>query len=174
MTKIRTSVKRFKLQIAAMANIKVRIWNLLDSLFSFFRLISIGTSGFKHKFELSFFYDGVRNHKLTKIGYANDGTVPSPNRFSDYIGFFIGRNRPNNASDSLLKPIKEYYFSVRNRNVGLIDPTFTICIPSDRSRYVNSALTIHNSREISNLMLREDSSEKVCHRAPILYVYGEV
>lgn len=174
MTKIRTSVKRFKLQIAAMASFKVRIRNLLDSLFSFFRLISIGTSGFEHKFKLSFFYDGVRNHKLTKIGYANDGTVPSPNRFSDYIGFFIGRNGPNNASNSLLKPIKEYYFRVRHRYVGLVDSTFTICIPNDRSRDVNSAFSIHNSREISNLMLREDFSVKVCHRTPILYVCGEV
>lgn len=174
MTKVWSSMKRFKLQIAAMTDFKDFWRENLPSLFSLFGRLFVSASNFHHDLELSSFYDGMRNQKFTKFCDSNNGTVPSPDRFSNDIGAFIGWNRPDNSSYSFFKPIKKYYFRIRDGYVSLINSAFAIFIPCDWFRDVNSPFSVHNAREISDLMLREDSPKKVCHRTPILNVYGEL
>jgi len=171
MTKIRSCMKRFKFQITSMSNFKDFIGKFFNSLLSFFSSMDcICTSRFKHDLKLSSFYHGMRDQKITEVHDTNDGTVPSPYGFADNVGFFIGRNGSNNSSNSFFHPFKKYYFSIRDCYVSLINTTLAIFIPSNRFRDVNGSFSIHDTGKISNLMLREISSVKVCHRTPILHV----
>lgn len=175
MTKIWSNMKRFKFQITSMSNIKDFIGKFFNSLFSFFRSKDgVSISRFKHNLKLSSLYHGMGNQKFTEICDTNNRTVPSPDWFTNYIGFFIGRNGSNDTSNSFFQPIEKCYLSVRNSYVSLINATLTIFIPSNGSRDVNGTFSIHDTGKISNLMLREMSSVKVCHRTPILYVCEEL
>jgi len=145
-----------------MANCNVRIGYFLYPLLSLFCLISIGSSDLEHNLKFSSFDYGIRNQEFAKLCDPVDGTIPSPNGSSNYVGFFVSWYGTNDSSNSVLKPSKKAHFCVSNGDVGLINGTFAIFDSGNGSGNVNSSFSVHNSCEVSNFWLRKDSSVKVC------------
>jgi len=159
-----------KFKITPMANVKVFIRDFLDSLFSKFCLVTIGTTDFIHDFKFTSFYNGIWNKQFAELPYPVDGTVPSPNWATDDSRFLIGRDGANDSFNSFLKPIKKILVGIRDCNISLVNGAFTISGSRNGPRNVNSTFSIHDSGKIANFMLGKLSTVKVLHMTPILNV----